>query len=178
MHSAIRFLAIASLLFVAACGGTNPESNPYSNRLVAPSEVVREHLRAIEAGDWKKASSYLAEDFKMKVKGYPLSVSKKNALKYHEAFKEAVPNMAFNEEVLKEDKHVVKLRVRLTGTHLHTLNLPDPGSEPIPGTGKSVNLSYQEIKYYIKFNQIHSIQATSMQGIDPNELVEALSAEQ
>jgi len=87
---------VASVLF--NCSSYKPKSNTEANNQLKPVEVVMLHLRAVEAGDWDKANSYLADDYKMKMEGMPffVSIKKSDALNMHKARKTAFPDFKFN----------------------------------------------------------------------------------
>lgn len=81
-------MTIAQFLF-SGCSSYKPLSNEKTNNTQTPTEIVIAHLRAIENGDWDKANSILAENYKMKMKGMPffISIKKKDALGMHKAKK-------------------------------------------------------------------------------------------
>lgn len=61
-------------------------------------KLVKEHLRAIEDGNWDLSLSYLSEDYVM-TSLEPFPIRKDHALDIHKARKAVFPDFKFNEEI-------------------------------------------------------------------------------
>ena len=122
-----------------------------------PEDVIREHLRAIEAGDWTKAASYLADNYSMKMKGMPffISINKDHAFDMHKARKQAFPDFTFNEKIEGTDAgNGVKIAVYLKGTHTGYLDYPIKEVPKLQATGKSIDLPSEYFTYYVENDKI------------------------
>jgi predicted ester cyclase len=120
-------------------------------------EIVASHLRAVEAGDWEKALSYLSEDYTMRgTIPFPISlfvkITKKEALRMHLPRKKALPDFKFNEKYLEEAPERVKIQVNLSGTHTGIIDYRGilRGIPVVPPTGKRVNLNSEYFEYFVR----------------------------
>ena len=172
----ILVVAIAQVLF-SGCGSYKPLSNESANNKLTPTEVVKAHLRAIENGDWEKANGYLAEGYKMKMKGMPffISIKKKDALDMHKARKTAFPDFKFNEVIESATNNQVKVAIYLTGTHKGLLNYPENVGVPkTEATGKKINLPSEYFIYSVENDKIVDTYGEIPDGHGPKALMEQL----
>ncbi len=148
--SLIAFGAFA----IAGCGGYTPAESPNNTR--SPEEVVREHLRAVEAGEWEKANALLSEGYSMKMAGMPffVSIDRAHAFDVHKARKVAFPDFRFNETIENTGKNAVKVTVRWTGTHTGFLDYPVGDLPKTNATGKTVALPEEYFTYYVEADHI------------------------
>jgi predicted ester cyclase len=102
-------------------------------------ETVHAVLAAIEASDWERARSQLADTFTFSG-AVPEPISPDAWLGIHRAFAAAMPDFSFNASDLREEESRVFGQVQLTGTQTRELALPLPGFAPLPPTGKRVSL--------------------------------------
>ena len=124
-------------------------------------EIVQEHLRAVEAGDWEKADSYISNNYTMSgTIPFPISlfvkITKKDSLRMHKPRKRALPDFKFNEKILEETDEMVKLQVNISGTHTGVIDytgiLRDvPVIQP---TGKKISLPSEYFTYFVSNGQI------------------------
>jgi hypothetical protein len=135
--SKLVFIVCLQMLMLS-CNSYQPKPNGEAGNTIRPTDIVIKHFRAVEDGDWAKANSYIAEDYKMKMEGMPffISIKKENALDMHKARKRAFPDFRFNEEIEYEKDNQVKIAVYFTET-LWPVRLSesdwDPGNQ---GEGK------------------------------------------
>jgi len=126
-------------------------------------DTVKAFSEALEARDFNKAASYLADDFVF-AGPVPQPLSKQEFLAVQSAFEDAFQDWSFNshEEVEQGDKVVAA--VQITGTHTHALVLPMPGMPPIPATGKKVSLPVEHITFTFKGDKIASLSSDNTPG--------------
>jgi predicted ester cyclase len=124
-------------------------------------QIVQEHLRAVEAGDWEKADSYIAGDYIMSgMIPFPFSlfvkITKKDSLRMHKPRKRALPDFKFNEKILKESDEMVKLQVNISGTHTGVIDYTGilQGVPVIQPTGKKISLPSEFFTYFVADGQI------------------------
>ena len=148
-------------------------------------QIVENHLRAIENGDWDHALSFIAENYTMTgTIPFPISlfvkIRKSGALTMHQARRRALPDFRFNEIYLEESDGHVKIQVNLTGTHTGTIdyrgilrNIP-----VIPATNKAVKLNPEYFTYYVRENQIYKTVGDIPKNAGVQGLVKAVRTEQ
>jgi hypothetical protein len=97
-------------------------------------DTVKAFSEALDARDFNKAASYLADDF---------------------VFAGPVPQPIGKQAFIA---------VQITGTHTRGLVLPMPGIPPIPATGKSVSLPEEHITFTFKGDKITSLTSDNVPG--------------
>lgn len=102
-------------------------------------ETVQAVLGAIEASDWERARSLLADNFTFGG-AVPEPIGPDAWLGIHRALSAAMPDFSFNARDCQEVNGTVTLEVHATGTQTRELVLPIPGLAPIPPTGKRIAL--------------------------------------
>ena len=124
-------------------------------------DIVAAHLRAVEAGDWDKAMSFIGDDYRMTgTIPFPVSlivkIGKKDALRMHIPRKRALPDFKFNEKVLSETDDTVALQVNLSGTQTGLIDYTGVlrGVPVIAPTGKRVNLPDEFFTYTVRDGKI------------------------
>jgi len=124
-------------------------------------DMVQAHLRAVEAGDWDTALSYIGDEYQMTgTIPFPISlfvkIGKKDALRMHIPRKRALPDFKFNETVLSETPNTVKLQVNLTGTHTGPIDYTGVlrGVPVIAPTGKKVSLPSEYFTFTLRDGKI------------------------
>ncbi len=175
----LHIILLAALL--SSCsGGYKPKSNAAANNTKSPAEIVAAHLRAAEQGAWDEANSYLADGYRMKMKGMPffVSIKKADALTMHRARKQAFPDFKFNEKIEWEKDNQVKIGVYLTGTHTGLLDYPSAVGVPkTPATGKSIDLPSEYFVYSIENDKIVDTYGEIPEGHGPAALMQQLGIE-
>jgi hypothetical protein len=168
------------MLNVTSCGSYSPKATAEARNTRSPREIVQEHLRAAEAGDFTKANGYLAEDYAMKMQGMPffISIKKVNALDMHKARKIAFPDFRFNEKIEWEKDNQVKIAVYLSGTHSGVLDYPSsvgvPRTEP---TNKTIALPAEYFIYSVENDKIIRTDGEIPEGNGPPALMKQLGIE-
>lgn len=175
-----NLLLILLVTTLVSCGSYTPKTNADAHNTRTPREIVQEHLRAAEAGDFAKAEAAIADDYTMKMKGMPffISIKKANALDMHKARKMAFPDFAFHEKIEWENNNQVKIAVFLTGTHTGVLDYPSavgvPRTEP---TGKRINLPAEYFVYSVENDKIVRTDGEIPEGNGPPALMKQLGIE-
>jgi hypothetical protein len=148
-------------------------------------QVVNDHLRAIENGDWERALSFIAETYTMTgIVPFPISlfvkIRKSGALTMHQARRRALPDFKFNESYLEVADDHVKIQVNLTGTQTGTIDYRGilRGIPVIPPTNKAVKLNPEYFTYYVQNNMIYKIIGDIPKNAGVQGLVKAVSQEQ
>jgi SnoaL-like protein len=130
---------------------------------MTPIETVQAVLGAIEASDWQRARSLLADDFTL---GGPTSqpIGPDAFLGIHRAFAAAMPDFSFNAGNFHEANGTVTYQVRITGTQTHDLVLPVPGIAPIPATGKRVSLPAEPNRVTLRGDKVATAESSEVPG--------------
>ena len=126
-------------------------------------DIVQAFSDALEAKDFNKAASYLADDFVF-VGPAPQPLGKQEFLAVQRACEEAFPDWSFNSHDEVEQGDRVVAAVQITGTHTRDLVLPIPGLPPIPATGKRVSLPEEHITFTFKGDTIASLTSDNVPG--------------
>lgn len=160
-----------------ACGNYTPSESPGNTRPV--QEIVGEHLRAVEAGEWDRALSQLADGYTMKMQGMPffVRITRDDALDVHKARKQAFPDFRFNETMEAVGANGVKVTVRWSGTHTGFLDYPVGDLPKTPATGKSVALPAEFFTYYVENDRIVHTYGEIPEGHGPPALKQQLGIE-
>lgn len=172
-----NFITIAILLVLTSCGNYTPKSMSDAGNTRPPREIVQEHLRAAEAGDFARAEASIADNYVMKMQGMPffISIKKPNALDMHKVRKMAFPDFKFNEKIEWEKDNQVKIAVFLTGTHTGVLDYPSsvgvPRTEP---TGKKIDLPAEYFIYSVENDKIVHTYGEIPDGNGPTALMKQL----
>lgn len=180
MKIILSILVILCSLILWSCSGNKPKSNAEASNTLKPVDIVQLHLRAVEAGDWEKANSYLADNYKMKMEGMPffVSIKKADALSMHKARKMAFPDFKFNEKVELEKDNQVKVAIYLTGTHTGLLDYPkNVGVPKTEATGKTINLPAEYFTYSVENDKIVYTYGYIPDGHGPVALMKQLGIE-
>ncbi|MBF6594330.1 MAG: ester cyclase [Thermaceae bacterium] len=125
-------------------------------------EVVQQHLRYAEAGEWDEALAQIADDYKLTgLIPFPVSlfvrIGKKDSMRMHQARKRALPDFKFNKTYLEETPDRVKFQVNLTGTHTGVIDYRGilRGIPVVEPTGKKVELNPEYFTYFARNGLIY-----------------------
>ena len=126
-------------------------------------ETVQAVIGAIEANDFARARSLLADDFTFGG-AVPQPIGPDAWLGIHKSFNAAMPDFSFNASNFRDENGVAACQVQITGTQTQTLTLPIPGAPPIPPTGKRVSLPAEPIRATTHGDKLASITVTEIPG--------------
>jgi predicted ester cyclase len=126
-------------------------------------DTVKAFSEALDARDFNKAASYLADDFVF-AGPVPQPISKQAFIAVQSAFENAFQGWSFNSHDEVEQGEKVVAAVQITGTHTRDLVLPMPGMPRIPATGKRVSLPVEHITFTFKGDKIASLTSDNVPG--------------
>ncbi len=125
-------------------------------------DFVKEGLAAVEAGDFKKLESLIADD--MVFTGpVPMPLGKKEFIGLQSALNSAIPDWKFNPSDFKEDGDRVTVMFQITGTQTGELNLPVPGIPKVPPSGKKISLPKEPATFAVKNGKLVKLEVPSSQ---------------
>lgn len=187
----MNWLRIIVVLTVAVIGfvawttwnlNREPEVRNSPGQWRSAREIVSEHLRLVEAGDWTRADAMITPDFSMTgTIPFPISlivrIGKAQSMQMHKPRKRAMPDFKFNETVLEESPNRVKLQVNLTGTQTGVIDYTGVlnGIPVIPPTGKKLRLAPEFFTYFVRDDQITRIIGEIPKGAGVQGLVDAVT---
>lgn len=127
------------------------------------TETTKAFSAALEAREFEKAASYLADDFQISGP-FPQPIGKQEFIAIQSAFENAFEDWSFNshDEVEQGDKVVAAIQI--TGTHTGDLVLPIPGMPPIPATHKKVSLPEEHMEFTFKGDKIALLTSDNVPG--------------
>ncbi len=117
---------------------------------------VKALMYAIQTGDYEKAASYLAANFKFSG-SVPKPLNTKAWIAMHTNLKKAFPNLEYHFRVESvQSGGVVKISSELKGTHKGDLDLTNIKLGMIPATNKSFAAGREHGKLIIQDNKVVS----------------------
>jgi predicted ester cyclase len=130
---------------------------------MSATDLVKAGLAAVEAGDFKKLDSMVADDMVFAGPA-PEPLGKREFIGVQMAMNKAMPDWKFNASDFKEDGDVVTVTFQITGTQTGELSLPMPGMQPLPPTGKKVSLPKEPGTFTVKNGKLARLEVTSVPG--------------
>jgi len=126
-------------------------------------DVVKAGLAASESGQTSKFSNSLTDD--MVFAGpVPQPVGKREFVGLMTAMVAAMPDWKFNATDFKENGNQVTMTFQITGTQTGELNLPMPGFQKLPATGKHVSLPKEPTTVTVKDGKMRRVEAAVVHG--------------
>jgi predicted ester cyclase len=126
-------------------------------------DIVKAGLAASESGQTSKFSNSLTDD--MVFAGpVPQPVGKREFVGLMTAMVAAMPDWKFNATDFKENGNQVTMTFQITGTQTGELNLPMPGFQKLPATGKHVSLPKEPTTVTVKDGKISRLEAAVVPG--------------
>jgi predicted ester cyclase len=136
-------------------------------------DVVKAGLAASEAGQTGKFADSLTDD--MVFAGpVPQPVGKREFVGLMSALVAAMPDWKFNGKDFKQNGDKVTAVFQITGTQTGELNLPMPGFQKLPATGKHVALPKEGITITIKNGKIAQLESEVVPGGGVNGVLSQL----
>ena len=118
--------------------------------------TVKALMYAIQIGDYEKAKTYIADDFKFSG-SVPKPLNLKAWFAMHMSLKKAFPNLEYHFRVESiQSGGVVKISSELKGTHKGDLDLTNIKLGMIPATNKSFAAGREHGKLIIQDNKVVS----------------------
>ena len=126
-------------------------------------DVVKAGMAAAESGDLNKMSAMLTDD--MVFAGpVPVPVGKHEFMGLQSAMVAAMPDWKFNGTDYKQAGDKVTVTFQISGTQTGELNLPMPGFQKLPATGKHVSLPKEPTTVTVKDGKISRLEAAVVPG--------------
>lgn len=126
-------------------------------------ETVQAVLGAIEASEWQRARSLLADDFTFGG-AVPQPIGPDAWLGIHRAMSEAMPDFSFNASGFQDENGTVSVQVHPSGTQTRDMQVPLPGLARIPATGKRVALPVEPVRATVRGEKIATMTVTEVPG--------------
>lgn len=146
--------------------GTGQQSG--SQQQLKPTEIVRQHFKAIEEKNFDKARSFLANDFQFSgITPEPMDGAK--YIEVHKSLLGGLKDWRYNFTPMQESENQIEGKVKITGTHTGELRLPMlPGAEKVSPTNKKINMPEERVNIQIKGGKIarFSVEQVPNGGMD------------
>jgi predicted ester cyclase len=129
-----------------------------------PTDILREHWKAIEEKNFEKARTFLSEDFKFSGP-VPKPIGTAEYINVHRSLLQGIPDWRFNANIFSEQQNKVAAKVRVTGTHTAKLSLPFLGDTgTIQPTGKKLALPEEKVEVVMKGDKISRMTVEQVPG--------------
>ncbi len=126
-------------------------------------DVFKSGLAAFEARDSKKVDGLFSDD--MVFAGpVPQPIGKHAFVGLQSALVTAMPDWKFNASDFKEEGDKVMAKVHISGTQSAPLSLPALGIQSFAGTGKHVQLPYENLTATIKNGKLTRLESDNAKG--------------
>ena len=126
-------------------------------------DVMKSGLAAFEARDMKKVDSLFSDD--MVFAGpVPQPIGKHEFVGLQSALIAAMPDWKFNASDFKEEGDKVTAKAHISGTQSAPLSLPALGIQSFAGTGKHVQLPYEQLTATVKNGKLTRLEAAHVEG--------------
>ncbi len=127
------------------------------------TDVFKAGLAAFEARDMKKLDGLLSDD--MVFAGpVPQPLGKREFVGLQSALIAAMPDRKFNARGFKEEGDKVTAKAHISGTQSAPLSLPALGIQSFAGTGKHVQLPYENLTATIKNGKLTRLESDNAKG--------------
>jgi predicted ester cyclase len=125
--------------------------------------MIKSGLAGMEMGQPGKLAETLADD--MVFAGpVPEPIGKREFIGLQTAMVAAMPDWKFNATDFKQNGDQVTTTFQITGTQTADLNLPMPGFQKVPATGRHVSLPKEAITITIKNGKVSRLQSANVPG--------------
>lgn len=94
----------------------------------------------------------------------PQPIGKQEFVALQTALAKAMPDWNFHEQDFKQNGDIVAVSCQITGTQKGELNLPMPGFQKLPPTGKHVSLVRAGLTFTVKDGKISRIESANVPG--------------
>jgi hypothetical protein len=177
MRERTSMMLLAVLTGCAGLPAGKPAAEAANGRAV--TDLLNQHLRALEAGDWKMATDQLSTNFSMQLKGMPffVTIPRANALDMHRARKRAFPDFRFNEQIEGSGENWVRVAVFLSGTHTGLLDYPVKEVPKLEATGRAISLPAEYFTYFFEHDHITRVFGEIPEGHGPPALKKQLGVD-
>jgi hypothetical protein len=141
-----------------------------------PKETVKTLQSAVQNGDFKKAKTFLSDDFQFSGP-VPQPISGEQWLDMSGSLKTAFPAVDYHFGIEGADANVVHVSVQITGKHTGDLDLSAMGIGVIPATGKSVSSTQGHGDVTVRGDKVVSWAMEQTEGHDLTSLLSQIGVE-
>ena len=133
------------------------------------TQIVTDVMVALEAKQFEKAATYLADDFRF-IGWTPLPLNKNQFTKISSELAYGMPNLSYNfhdlyeVDALQGEGIRERAAIRVTGTQVNEFVLVPLGLPPIPQVAQSVALPEEHWEYVVRDNTIATIDVEQVPG--------------
>jgi hypothetical protein len=133
------------------------------------TQIVTDFMVALEAKQFEKAATYLADDFRF-IGWTPLPLNKDQFIRLSSELAYGMPNLSYNFHDLHEvdalpgEGNRERAAIRVTGTQVNEFVLVPLGLPPIPQTAQSVALPEEHWEYVVRDDTIVTIDVEPVPG--------------
>ena len=126
-------------------------------------ETVQSLMDAVQMGDFKKAKSYLSNDFEFSGP-VPQPISGDEWMGLSANLKAAFPDLNYQFKIVSVDGDTANITAQLRGTHKGDLDLTAMHMGVIPATRKSFNAALEHGKVRVRNEKITSLMNEPTEG--------------
>jgi SnoaL-like polyketide cyclase len=129
-------------------------------------ETVKTLQSALQSGDFKKAKTFLSDDFQFSGP-IPEPVNGEQWMGISTNLKVAFPNLDYHFGIESAEGNVVHISAQLSGKHTGNLDLTAMGMGVIPATGKSFSAKREQADVTLRGDKVASwaVQPTEGAGL-------------
>ncbi len=131
--------------------------------MTVKTEELNRMLVLQEMGQVEDSASYLADDFKFSGP-VPEPLNKNQFVSLMTGLTTALPDWRFNHVFLEDRGDTVRMKIRVTGTNLGLISLPQLGLASLAPTRKRVALPDEPVEIVFRNEKIISIKITPVDG--------------
>ena len=121
-----------------------------------PEEIVKAAFDAVQKGDFKKARTYLSDDFQFSGP-VPEPLGADQWLGLSANLLEGFPDLDYHFRVESVSGDVVNCSVQMSGSHKGTLDMRAMGMGEFPATGKTFKASLEHAKLTVHGEKISEL---------------------
>jgi predicted ester cyclase len=138
-----------------------------------PEEIVKSMMDAVQNGDFKKARTYLTEDFQFSGP-VPKPLNPDEWIGISTVLRTAFPDLQYQFKLEGMSGNVVQGSAELSGTHKGELDLSMMGLGVIPATGKSFHAAREHVEITLRGDKISEFRSESRKDAGVPFILESL----
>lgn len=139
-------------------------------------EIVHNLMNHIQKGEFEKARTLLADDFKFSGP-VPQPINAEEWLAMGVSLRAAFPDLNYNFNIQSERGDVVIATTQLSGTHRNDFDLTKMDMGTIPATNKAFRTDRENTKITVRDNKVISWEAESIEGAGLMAILRQLGVE-
>jgi len=138
-----------------------------------PEDIVISLHDAMQKGDFKKARTFLTDDFQF-MSQMPAPLSADEWMDMSSVLRKAFPDLQYKFKLVGTRGSVLKTTAELGGTHKGDLDLTKSGLGVIPPTGKSFRMPIVHFEVTLQGDKISRYYGEKTEGAGVTGMLEAL----